>query len=474
ELICEEHGVGIDHEGFEVCMNEQRERARAASAFGTGDLSAYQDLSEKGISTSFTGYDADHGTAQVLAMLVDGQRVPHVAAGQRVELVVAETPFYAESGGQMGDQGRLSAGADVEMAVYDVQRPFGEVVVHCGEVTRGSLSEGQEVHLQVDSHKRQSIRRNHSATHLLHHALREVLGEHVRQRGSHVGPERLRFDFSHTAGMTPEEMTRVEDRVNQMVLANEAVTTDLLTMDEAMERGAIAFFDEKYGDKVRVLSVGTESVELCGGTHARATGDIGLFKLVSEGAISSGVRRVEALTGLGAARWVQQRDALLKLTADRLHVSPDQVVERVDKLLDERKSLSAELESARTRLQLADAAQSLKEAREIGEHRLAVVRLQGVPGKELRPLGESLRDKLGAGAVLVVSVDQDKVSLLVAVTRDATERLHAGKLVGALAPMVGGRGGGRPDMAQAGGADLTGVDAAIDAFYTQGTEAFQA
>jgi alanyl-tRNA synthetase len=466
-LILEDHGMRFSQEGFDVAMTEQRERARAASRFGTGDLSAYQALVEAGMATQFTGYESDEAESTISALLVEGQRVPQAAAGQRVEIVVPKTSFYAESGGQIGDTGALSADGEpaVRVRIDDTQRPFGDLVVHVGVVEQGTLREGATVSLLVDAQARRDTRKHHSATHLLHHALREVLGTHVRQRGSMVGPHRLRFDFSHSGAMTPEELTRVEFMVNELVLANEPVLTDVVPFDEAIERGAIAFFEEKYGDTVRMLRVGGRSTELCGGTHASATGDIGLFKIVSEQAISSGVRRVEAVVGMDAVRWVQSRDAILRATADRLNAGADQIVGRVEKLIEDRKALTGELETARTAAQVARVASELATARQVGAFRVAALRLDGVPGRDLRSVGEDLRARLGSGALLLVAVDGDKVSLLVASTPDVVGKLPAGKLVGQLAPLVGGRGGGRPDLAQAGGTDVAGVDAAVAAFY---------
>jgi alanyl-tRNA synthetase len=473
ELIASERGMSMDQAAFESAMNEQRERARAASKFGTGDLSAYQALAEQGLKTAFVGYDHERSAAVIQAILVDGQRIPRAASGQRVEVVVSETPFYAESGGQVGDTGTITIAAEPRCVVRieDTRRPFGDIVVHIGTVESGTLLEGAQGELEIDHEARDATRKNHSATHLLHHALHEVLGVHVRQRGSLVGPHRLRFDFSHTGGMSPEEMLRVDVLVNRLIQRNEPIETRLMGFDEAVESGATAFFEEKYGDEVRVLQVGSASVELCGGTHARATGDIGSFKLISEGAISSGVRRVEAVTGMDAVAWVQARDTMLRATAEQLNVSPEQVAQRVEALVSDRKALQAELAVAQTAAQVARASSSLDQARLVGEHKLLAVRLDGVPGRELRAIAETLRDKLGSGVLALAAVDGAKVSLLVAATADVAKQVHSGKLVGKLASFVGGRGGGRPDMAQAGGSDASGIDAAIDAFYEAATAA---
>ncbi len=464
DLITRERGVTVDEAGFEAAMDEQRERARAASRFGTGDLSAYQELVEAGLTTTFVGYERETDHSRIQALLVEGQRVPRAAAGQRVEVVTPHTPFYAESGGQVGDSGTLET-ASGRLRVLDTQRPFGDLVVHLAVVESGSVSEGEDVTLAVDTEARWATRKNHSATHLLHHALRDVLGPHVRQRGSLVAPNRLRFDFSHTGPMTDDEIARVEQLVNRAILANEPVLTETLGFDDAMAKGAIAFFEEKYGDEVRVLQVGRESVELCGGTHVGATGDIGLFKVISETAISSGVRRLEAVTGLNAVAWAQQQAALVKAVADVLRTGPDQLVERIDKLLAERKTLTGELEQARLEARSARAAAAIEAAREVGGYRVAAVRLDGVAGKDVRGLAESLRDRLRSGVLLVMATDEDKVAIAVAATKDAAGKVHAGKLVGELAPIVGGRGGGRPDLAQAGGTDASALPQVESAFY---------
>ncbi len=454
-LICGERGVEVDQAGFDAGMEEQRARARAASKFGGEDTTAYQALVEAGMATQFTGYETEEGDSQIAALLVEGERVPQAAAGQTVALVTPVTPFYAESGGQVGDVGVIETRGGARLRVTDTQKPFGDLIVHYGVVEGGSLREGEDVHLAVDHEAREATRRNHSATHLMHHALRSVLGAHVRQRGSMVGPHRLRFDFSHTGGMTPEEIREVERQVNAHVLANDPIETQVLPMDDAIAAGAIAFFEEKYGATVRMLKVGPDSTELCGGTHARRTGDIGLFKIVAEGAISSGVRRVEAVTGMNAVTWAQDTAATLHDVAEQLRVGVPQVADRVDKLLAERKELHAALDEARVAARLAAAKAALADAPTWGGARVAAVRIDGVPGKELRAVAERLRAELGGpGAVLIAGqADDGKVSLVVAATKDVAKKLHAGKTVGQLAPLVGGRGGGRPDLAQAGGSD---------------------
>jgi len=471
-LIASDKGVTMDSKGFDEAMEEQRERARAASKFGTTDTAAFQELVEGGMTTEFTGYTDEAGQAKIIALLVEGDRIPRAAAGQRLAVITPSTPFYAESGGQVGDRGRIVTDGGV-IRVDTTQKPFGDLIVHFGEVESGHVIEGADATLEVDSAARNATRKNHSATHLMHFALRDVLGEHVRQRGSLVGPERLRFDFSHTGAMTRDEIAKVELVVNDLILANEGVDTQQMSMDDALEAGAIAFFEDKYGDKVRVLQVGSKSTELCGGTHVTATGDIGMFKILGESAISSGVRRVEAVTGMGAVRWVQNQAATLRGLADDLRVGVDQVKWRVDKLMDDNKSLERELAETRTQAQVAMAESALSNAKVYGDFKAGAVRLDGVGGKELRALAERLRDKLGgAGAVMVAGQDGAKVSIVIAATKDASKKFHAGKTVGALAPLVGGRGGGRPDMAQAGGGDGSRLDEVISGFYEHAEAAF--
>jgi len=468
-LILAEQGLSYDAAGYEVAMDAQRTRARAASKFGAVDKAVYQALVEGGIgATHFVGYDAEKATGRVLALLVDGERVPYAAAGQHVEVVFDETPFYAESGGQVGDVGTIGGlEGGLKARVEDVQKPFGNVFVHLVMIDEGSLKDGDRLALEVDHAARGNTRKNHSATHLLHGALRQILGRHVRQRGSLVTPQRLRFDFSHVGPMTDEEIHQVELLVNAHVIDNEPVHTESMPYDAAIACGAIAFFDEKYGDIVRMLSVGSESVELCGGTHVSATGDIGLFKIVSEGPISAGVRRLEAVTGMDAVRYALKRDAQVHAIAAGLHASPDDVNERVDKLMEEKRQLALDLRSARLEWRKAEAQASIQQARQVGAFKVAAVRLDGVAGKDVRALAESLRDHLGSGVVLVAGIDLGKVSLVVANTPDARTRLPAGSLVAELALLVGGKGGGKADVAQAGGADLARLGDLIAAFYAK-------
>lgn len=468
-LILEERGLQLDHAGFEAAMDEQRTRARAASKFGREDISAYQALVEGGFHGSrFTGYTSSSETSEITALFADGARIPMAAPGQRVAIVTPLTPFYGESGGQAGDTGTIEAiDGSFVVLVDDTQKPFGDVVVHHGVVERGTVRDGAAVCLRLDTGKRDDTRRNHSATHLMHDALRKVLGAHVRQRGSLVAPNRLRFDFSHTGPMTSDEIRRVEMLVNAHIVANEPVTTDVMPYDAAIERGAIAFFDEKYGDDVRVLAVGSESVELCGGTHVTRTGDIGLFMIVSEGPISSGVRRLEAVTGMDAVRYAMKRDAQVKDSAERLRVAPDLVVERLERVLDEKRGLENELAETRLAWRRAEARAAVRAARTIGAHRFAAVRLDGVPGKDLRALADALRSDIPSGALLLTSAADDKASVLVWVSPELRDVFPAGRIVGELATLVGGKGGGKADVAQAGGTDASKLAEVEQLFYAR-------
>jgi alanyl-tRNA synthetase len=467
ELICRERGVEVDQPGFDAAMAEQRERARASSKFRNEDTAAYQALVEAGVTTRFSGYERDQEDTTVLALLAQGERVPRAAAGQHVELCAPVTPCYAESGGQVGDTGVITTAGGARGRVEDAYRPFGDLIVHRVVVEEGTLVEGDSIHLAIDRAAREATRKNHTATHLLHAALLQVLGEHVRQRGSLVAPDRLRFDFSHTSGLTSEEVARIEEQVNQLVLSNEPVETRVCGFDEALGMGAIAFFEEKYGAEVRVLRAGHASMELCGGTHCRGTGDIGLFKIVSEGAISSGVRRVEAVTGMNAVLWAQRTAALVSAAADALRAGPEQIVDRIERLIDERKSLAKELSEARVRAQSAELSARVAAARTMGGLRVASARLDEVGGKELRTLAAELRDRLGSGVLLLTAVSEGKANLVVAATADAVPRVHAGQLVSELAALVGGRGGGKPDFAQAGGPDLAGLAKVEPTFYAR-------
>jgi alanyl-tRNA synthetase len=473
-----ERGRGVDVAGFDAAMAEQKRKARAAWA-GSGeaaDEAVWFDLAEKFGATEFLGYDTETAEGQVLAVVKDGAVVTDAMAGDRVQIVLNQTPFYGESGGQVGDSGVLRTDK-ARVTIEDVKKKAG-VFVHFGRVEEGLLSVGAAAQLTVDHDRRSAIRAHHSATHLLHEALRRTLGDHVAQRGSLVAPERLRFDFAHPKAMSPAELATVEAEVNDYVRQNTPVETRIMTPDAAQGIGARALFGEKYGDEVRVVSMGTRpgsgigaggetySLELCGGTHVRRTGDIGAFKLVSEGATSSGVRRVEALTGAAALAHVAAEEAALTEAAALLRARPEELAERIRALLDERRGQANEIAELRRRLALAGGGGAAAPAgpETVGGVPFLAQALTGVSGKDLRGLIDEHKARLGSGVILLVADTGDKAAVAAGVTDDLTGRISAVDLVRAAAEALGGKGGGgRPDMAQAGGADASKAPEAIAA-----------
>jgi alanyl-tRNA synthetase len=460
------HGLAADAAGFRAEMEAQRARSREAWK-GSGDagVAEIHGRIASDVATQFVGYETLEHEAEIRALLVGGRLVEEAAAGAEVEVVTGETPFYAESGGQVGDRGTIETeGGRVE--VRDTQRPSGELVVHRGRVVSGRVRIGESARLAVDRAAREATVRNHTGTHLLHAALRQVLGPQALQKGSLVAPDRLRFDFTHDAPLTDEEIERIEDLANAWIEANEPGLVRQMGYREAIDAGAIAMFTEKYGERVRVVSYGSVSTELCGGTHAKATGEIGLLKIVSQSAIAAGVRRVEALTGLGALRFMRERERALRRVGDLLRVAPEQSAERVEKLLEERKEKERELaELRRARHRAPAAAAEQAPPREIGGVRVLVRRVEGVDGKELRNLVDDLRGQLKSGLVFVASQLDGRVSLALGVTPDLRERFKAGDLVREVAAIVGGKGGGRPDFAQAGGSRPEKLDEAVEKLY---------
>jgi alanyl-tRNA synthetase len=443
-----------DEAGFRTEMESQRARSREAWK-GSGDQGVAEVYGRiaSDVATQFVGYETLEHAAEIRALLVGGRVVDEAAAGAEVEVVVGETPFYAESGGQVGDRGVIETpGGRVRVA--DTQRPSGELIVHRGIVESGRVRVGETAKLAVDRAAREATVRNHTGTHLLHAALRAVLGPQAVQKGSLVSPERLRFDFTHDSPLTDEQIERIEDLVNEWIEANEGGTIRHMGYREAIDAGAIAMFTEKYGERVRVISYGGVSTELCGGTHAKATGDIGLLQVVSQSSVAAGVRRVEAVTGLGALRHVRERDRTLRRVGELLRVPPQQAPERVEKLLEERKEKERELSELRRRASLGGGATAGASARTIekaGDINLLVHEVEGIDGKELRELVDDLRGEVRSGVVLVASKNDGRVSLALGVTADLRERVKAGDLVREIAALVGGKGGGRPDFAQAGG-----------------------
>ncbi len=467
-------GRTVDRAGFEAAMERQRAAARAAWA-GSGEASTGQlwfELKERLGGTDFLGHATDMAEGQVLAVLIDGKAVPEAGEGQEGAIIVNQTPFYGEAGGQVGDTGWFQSTSGSRFQVTDTQRRLGELFVHSGRMEAGRISVGDTVEMRVDSERRTRLRANHSATHLLHQALRRRLGEHVTQKGSLVAPDRLRFDFSHPKPLSAEDIRWIEEEVNARIRANAAVVTQLMTPKDAVDAGALALFGEKYGEEVRVVSMGHEkddgpawSTELCGGTHVRRTGDIGLFKIVSESAVAAGVRRIEALTGQGALDYLAERDALLAEMAGTIKASPEELPQRLISLMEERRRLERELMEARRRLAAgAGAATAEPAVKTVAGVAFAGKLVGELPAKELKGLADQMKAKLGSGVVTLVGTSEGKVSIVVGVTDDLVQRISAVDLVRAAAEAVGGKGGGgRPDMAQAGGPDARRASAALAA-----------
>ncbi|MEE4164274.1 MAG: alanine--tRNA ligase [Woeseiaceae bacterium] len=455
--IARERGLGIDEAGFEAAMEAQRDRARAASKFGAaGDGSLKTDEESR-----FLGYEGTEGEGTVAVLFKNGEPVDLLSAGEEGAVVLSSTPFYAESGGQVGDTGILVADG-VLFSVTDTQKS-GKANVHYGFVEQGELATGATLDAIVDAERRQAIRLNHSATHLMHAALRRVLGDHVSQKGSLVTAERLRFDFSHYEAVTPEQLREIEELVNREIRANLAGETRLMQYDDAVAAGAIALFGEKYDDEVRVLNFGDFSVELCGGTHVKRTGDIGVFKIVSEGGVAAGVRRIEAVTGEGALDWINAKQDAIGELSSALKSQPDQALQRVEQLLKRNRELEKELAAARQALLTgAGGGDATAAAVDVDGLKVLATRMDGADAKTLRDAVDRFKDKLGNGVVVLGSVEDGKVRLAAGVTKNNVDRIKAGDLIRPVAEQVGGKGGGRPDFAQAGGSNPEALDEALD------------
>ena len=462
--IARERGLTLDIAGYEREMKAQQDRSRAGGNF-TADYSQGAVGNVLGDAKSeFTGYEQDANSAKVLAIISNGQAVERIEAGTEAVVFLDRTPFYAESGGQVGDTGALSA-PGMRFAVSDTQALNPNARGHIGKLESGVLRVGDNLKAEIDSARRDTIRRNHSATHLLHAALRTVLGGHVAQKGSLVSPERLRFDFSHDRAMSAAEIAEVESLVNREVLANVAADIKLSSYDEAVATGAMALFGEKYGDVVRVLKFGDFSTELCGGTHVARTGDIGLFKFLAESGVAAGIRRVEAVTGENALAYVRELEGRLRDAAALLRSGRDEVVDKVQQLLDRSKQLEKDLAQLKGKLASSAGSDLAGQAREIKGVKVLSARVDGVEGNDLRALMDQLKNKLGSGVVLLGSANGPKVGLIAGVSADLTAKVKAGELVNMAALQVGGKGGGRPDMAQAGGTQPEHLDAAVQSAY---------
>ncbi|HEY4157478.1 MAG TPA: alanine--tRNA ligase, partial [Polyangiaceae bacterium] len=466
-VICSERGYTVDDAGYEAALKEAKERSEFKGMEHAVEGVYREALAHvPGGAVRFTGYERDADQAELKAIVKGGQLVDSASEGDEVELVLDKTPFYGEAGGQIGDRG-VARTASARVLIEDTQKPVSGLVAHRGRVEAGSLNVGESLELVVDVERRERIRRNHSATHLLHWALRTVIGGHAQQKGSLVGPDRLRFDFTSGRALTPAELAQVEDLVNQRTLGNHAVRTEVLSMEEARKRGAMMIFEEKYGDVVRLLTM-AESTELCGGTHARATGDIGLFKITGEQGVAAGVRRITAVTGEGALAYLRDLEASLLRVANLAKATPANVAEKVEKLTTRERQLEKQIDELERKLATGagggiDAL--LASAREIAGVKVLGVRSQVSDRGALRELAEQLRDRLGPSIVLVGSVAEGKAQLVLTVAKSLNDRFKAGELIRPIAGLVGGSGGGRPDMAQAGGTEIAKLDEAIEAIY---------
>jgi alanyl-tRNA synthetase len=461
EIIANERGFGVDKAGFEAALKRAREHSKFEGSDQEAVGGAIKTIVNEVGATKFTGYAGTSGEGVIKALLVDGVRVERASIGAKVALVFDETPFYAESGGQIGDTGEVTT-ATARVRIDDTTKPAGDVHVLTGVVTLGVIAVGERVTFAVDAERRDRIRANHSATHLLNHALKQVLGNHVAQKGSLVAPDRLRFDFAHFSPMTDEQKRAVEDLVNAEIRRNVDSQVEVLPIDVAKQRGAVAMFGEKYGDIVRIVHIGGDSLEFCGGTHVRRAGDIGLLKILSEAGVAQGVRRIEAVTGAGALEYLRKLEDELGKTGRRLGVTPFEVAQRVDKVLADGKQADREIEKLKQRLASGGGARDLMaETVTVKGVKVLAAAVEVDDAKVLRDTGDQLRDKLGSGIVVLAGTGGPEIRLVAMVTKDLVDRVSAGKLLGDVATQLGGRAGGRPDMAQGGGKDVAAVPAAL-------------
>ena len=453
--IARENNLTIDKAGFEIEMDQQRKRARSAGKFGTD----YNDKLDVSGETVFSGYDKTQDTVEVVALFIDGQKVKTLKQDDVAQVVMKSTPFYAESGGPVGDTGTLNCNGNI-FEVQDTQKQ-GSVFIHHGVMINGSLDEGDKVIAQLDEERRQAIVLNHSGTHLMHKALRQVLGDHVEQKGSLVTAERLRFDFSHPEPMTKQQILEVERIVNHEIRLNAETKAEVMSMDDAINKGAMALFGEKYGDEVRVVNIGY-STELCGGVHVKRAGDIGLFKIIGESGVAAGVRRIEAVTGTGAVAWIEERSQQLENVATLLKSPASGVEDKVTQVLEKNRALEKELDQLKSKLASKAGTDLASEATDVSGIKVLAVNLEGADPKSLRDTVDQLKNKLGKAAVILATVADGKVSLVSGVTKAETDMIKAGDLLKHVATQIDGKGGGRPDMAQGGGNNPEALAAALE------------
>jgi alanyl-tRNA synthetase len=438
-------------------MAEQKKRARDARKAGTtGAIAIGGDF-----SSHFAGDGVYDLESEVVALAVNGEAAQKAGSGDAVQIVTAETPFYGESGGQVGDRGVFETADGALIEITDTQKPRPALTTHIGQVVRGTLGVGERVVLRVDRERRDAARLNHSATHILHGVLRRVLGDQVRQAGSLVAPDRLRFDFTQPTPIDDQKLASIEEQVNQHVRENATVTAEEMAFDDAIKAGALAFFGDKYGDRVTVVRMGDFSVELCGGTHVSRTGDIGLFKLRSESGVAAGTRRVEAITGVGAIQWLQTTESSLRQIGSLLRGNEDEIAERVERLLNQQRQLEKQIEQLQRQAAGNQSGDLLSQTQIVRGKKIIASEVEADTPKRLLEIADQLRDRLGSGIVVLASRQNGQVRLLAAVTKDLTSEIHAGKLIGQIAPILGGKGGGRPDLAQAGGKDASKIAEAL-------------
>ena len=456
----------LDEEGYRRAMQEQRNKARAAWA-GSGETKVkpvYKDVAAAVRKPLFTGYDLLEDNGQIVAIIKGDKKAAEASEGEQAEIVLDRTPFYAESGGQVGDRGDM-LGEGSKFSVTGTVKPYGDLIVHRGTVGKGRLRVGDTVLARIEVESRADTARHHTATHLLHATLRYVLGDHVKQSGSLVAPDRLRFDFTHYTALSERELARVEELTNEYIIENHPVETQVMDVDKAVASGAMALFDEKYGDQVRVVKIKDVSKELCGGTHTRASGDVGVFKILSEVGIAAGVRRIEAVAGRPAYRAYKREEQTLHEVAQMLKTSDQDVASRVERMVAQVRALEKELDQFKHKLQSSQAGDIVGQARVVNGVKALTKRADGMESKDLRDFGDKLRDKLGSGVLALGSAKDGKVSLIVMVSKDLTDRFHAGKIIKDMAGILGGTGGGKPDIAQSGGKDPGKLDEALEALY---------